>query len=1188
MAAPLDLIDVKSSKKPPVNVLITLDNSTSMLQEFNMQSKWHAINYTKYRTTGKEQSFSSITVHDTGLEVPGCELSAKYWYLFGSTDIMDVQADKGTTCDRMALRDFNKLLYIDWRAYSPDANTLYYDPRRNYNPWPGFSNASFASARENPDPAHVDYNEIHNLGTTALFADPGFHFIMWNDSAGIKGPAGSYPKPNSYTAGANGDQDLWDDHKIYRITDTQAFTTDVTFAPDASLVNSSKIKDECDFGISDPRPTYAKCLGRTEVTTTDWSSPFGRTLTAEKQNIANWFQYHRNRALEARFAVASVVDAFSDVNFGLTSLGDETHNNKILVPVRSEQETGTAHDDSLKQTLFSYWKNADTLLAQAVLFAGDYFQSGALGEPSPVNLACEKNFHALITDGDRTQDWDLTRAGLIDYDGDGQISNVDPNALSIADIATYFFEQDLLPALANDASSVTSVCGRQAPKTHQNVTTIAMTYGKVPADYIEGRCWPDGVESPGYDWGHPFPVDAMDTIAVDGYKDLWHAAYNSNGFFAFFPNSQKLIDNLSNYISSLQLTTNFYGQSAVNRSSIAEDTLLFNARYDIGLQQGTLYASKVRSNDNIEFIQTWQVGAGKANSKPLSIYTFNPGTNKGVAINTNTDNWLTTSQFDRVFPDAPSNAANQKRLNATLAKALFDRPLGPIVHSNVFVVGKPDLSVQYRGQSTSEEVYGPSFNSFAKQIDRPEMVYVQSNDGMVHGFDTATGVELITYLPNQVLRPQVAKSAFATTDATAANPLYEAVLDGQVYARDVYLDDDKRWASVLVGSLGKGGQGYYALDITNPEKFSKDDVLWEFTDTDDADLGLSYAQPAIGRFANGQWLAVFGNGYNSNTGINGDSNLSDDAEAVLFLVNIETGELVAKLRSHQGMAQDPLGQNRPNGFSEASLVDVDFDGIVDQIFVGDFFGNVFAFDVTQKSPGLWQTLIGPKASPKPVVAGELLNNMPITIRPSVTFNPLDNSIHLIVGTGEDITRNGTSGINSLIGFKVTDQAIDSLNSLQEYKLVTAGSDGLQIQAQPNPALPPLGQARGWYMRLEGVANAMKVTTKPQFNFGELLWTLDAETSNPAASCAATSTFSYLLAMNPISGGSLNKMLFRPKEGDKELQLDGIALETHLTSWSLIRAGDKEYLTGGSDADGAVSLEKGASQRLEGRQSWRRL
>ena len=61
----------------------------------------------------------------------------------------------------------------------------------------------------------------------------------------------------------------------------------------------------------------------------------------------------------------------------------------------------------------------------------------------------------------------------------------------------------------------------------------------------------------------------------------------------------------------------------------------------------------------------------------------------------------------------------------------------------------------------------------------------------------------------------------------------------------------KDWRTLLVGGMGKGGRGYFALDITNPTTFASEaamaaNVLWEFTDED---MGYSYGLPRIAKTA---------------------------------------------------------------------------------------------------------------------------------------------------------------------------------------------------------------------------------------------------------------------------------------------------------------------------------------------------
>ena len=86
------------------------------------------------------------------------------------------------------------------------------------------------------------------------------------------------------------------------------------------------------------------------------------------------------------------------------------------------------------------------------------------------------------------------------------------------------------------------------------------------------------------------------------------------------------------------------------------------------------------------------------------------------------------------------------------------------------------------------------------------------------------------------------------------------------------------WRTLLVGGLGAGGRGVYALDVTDPADFltsestAADRVLWDIVggDTGFTNLGYTYSKPEIVRMPDdtygGVWTAVFGNGYKSPDG----------------------------------------------------------------------------------------------------------------------------------------------------------------------------------------------------------------------------------------------------------------------------------------------------------------------------------
>ena len=71
-----------------------------------------------------------------------------------------------------------------------------------------------------------------------------------------------------------------------------------------------------------------------------------------------------------------------------------------------------------------------------------------------------------------------------------------------------------------------------------------------------------------------------------------------------------------------------------------------------------------------------------------------------------------------------------------------------------------------------------------------------------------------------------------------------------------------KWKTVLVSSLGGGGRGLFALDVTDPTKLNDANttVLWEFTHEDDPHLGYTHSKPILTQMNNGKWAAIIGNG----------------------------------------------------------------------------------------------------------------------------------------------------------------------------------------------------------------------------------------------------------------------------------------------------------------------------------------
>ena len=236
------------------------------------------------------------------------------------------------------------------------------------------------------------------------------------------------------------------------------------------------------------------------------------------------------------------------------------------------------------------------------------------------------------------------------------------------------------------------------------------------------------------------------------------------------------------------------------------------------------------------------------------------------------------------------------------------------------------------------------------------------------------------------------------------------------------------WHTLLVGGLGGGGKGVYALDVTDPSTFSEANansiVRWEFSDADDADLGYMFGQPLLVKTNNGRWSVIVGNGYNSNEN---HGHGSGNGHAVLFVLDAETGAVVKKIDTNSG------SNGTPNGLSGPIGVDTTGDGTVDAVYAGDLFGNLWKFDLTSGSASGWLLALG--GSPLYRTGGQ-----PITMRPDVTKFPAGGYL-VTFGTGSYIDTNdsGTTSIQAFYGIRDTGVAVAGISSLVQQSVAGTAS-----------------------------------------------------------------------------------------------------------------------------------------------------
>lgn len=319
--------------------------------------------------------------------------------------------------------------------------------------------------------------------------------------------------------------------------------------------------------------------------------------------------------------------------------------------------------------------------------------------------------------------------------------------------------------------------------------------------------------------------------------------------------------------------------------------------------------------------------------------------------------------------------------------------LGDIVGSKAGVVGPPSLPLS--------DGPNPGYGAFkATWKDRPTIVYVGANDGMMHAIHgdvsgtttPAGGTELFAYVPAALYQ---GPNGTPNVDGLASlgNPSFQHhfMVNATPTAYDVDFSrtvggtptTTGNWHSILVGGLGKGGRSYYAIDVTDPVGMSNGgeaavarNVLWEFTD---ADLGYTYGDPVVAKTLKYGWVVIVPSGYNN-----------ADGRGYLFIINARTGALLEKVSTGTGSVANSAGLAYINGF----VTDYS-DGTIDSVYGGDLQGNLWRLDLTSPTaaypaPLKLATLTDSTATQKP---------QPVTARPLIEVHPDLKKRFVLVGTG---------------------------------------------------------------------------------------------------------------------------------------------------------------------------------------------
>lgn len=645
-----------------------------------------------------------------------------------------------------------------------------------------------------------------------------------------------------------------------------------------------------------------------------------------------------------------------------------------------------------------------------------------------------------------------------EYDGEDY---GDESSYTIADVAMHYYERDLNTSLP-DSSNVTSYDKNPAQKMRFYAVSYGKSYSPVSRnldDRCPPNCvWP----TISYDeWSGYYPDRSGNSFDAYHNKrvgwtfypgDLFHATVNGRGEFLATASSSEVREGVQRFVDSI-IEDGLSGASAGITSGrylgAASQVFVssFDSQYWTGdveayrlytLEEYEVAAQPLEEGEYPDFVPgdmfpdpVWK--ASEINndrdhsSRRVITFRSDDTTVSGIPFVAPADVFNPTAteisdyhlinDFERPPVDTGAELVTQALINYIRGSTEDEWPRGlSYRHRNQeffgdFVNSTPLMYIPVNSVALNnfnddgddlEDEYGDPIldkdDNLIPLIDEPDedpdiRLFIGGNDGGLHVLDTG-GMEVLFYIPSLVY-PNLKELSDPLYDHKffVDGPLYLARLDDRNSATDPVSDP-----VLLVGGLGKGGKGYYALRVDEIVRDPTEDnaaniVAWEYpskvTDdfgvpmTDDNNLmGYSYSPGYIVRSndENTEWMVVFGNGYESDLG-----------KAALIILGLnQDGSIKWRKELDTGIGD---GANC-NGLSTPALIDVNNDARVDFAFAGDLLGNMWKFDLRHGNYANWKIYFeeGGTGTPQPLFTAKgfyydgtswVSTVQPITTQPDV-------------------------------------------------------------------------------------------------------------------------------------------------------------------------------------------------------------
>lgn len=1099
------------------------------------------------------------------------------------------------------------------RVKSSDFNPIYYNPNIEYEIPPFFDDngnkkelgTSFSKAYHNGFDTSVGYVDLRTN-----------YQVGWDIPINKKPSDYTYSSSTNYTAPTG---------RLYRLAKN----------PSADFSKTNQTRGVAAYyykhnQVSSCAKTIDSCYTKVDVP------------ESEQQNFAIWYSFYRNRAL-ATLSAAAI--AFSDLesNIRLSWQAINSCNSFDSSDNKCKSSFGSytlEQKGNLYKWLGSMPFDGGTPLRASLKRAGDFLTTDKAWQKYPkgggVNtventLACRPSYHVLMTDGMwngtvstpspfRHDNTTITLPDAKKYTAKAPYKSSSSDTL--ADLAMHYWATDLKPGLQNKVPTFIPYKNekkqddeywdpRNNPANWQHMSNfivgLALTNSLSNSSIPWGGSTHEGVGYQNLLAGTAWP-DAGSGSNNNVY-DLWHAAINSRGEFYSVDSPEDMVKAFRDILSRIAERQSTAALPAISSEVVEEESkdpeqdptkkfvsYFYQSSFDSTDWSGDLekvkHYSTFTDGKRKDFTETvWKASAkmsgnrniymaGNGSSGLQAFSTVNAPSTLQEALNKSPEDkvdGLWKERLNYIRGDRSKESSPFRKRSSVLGDFLGSRPV--VVSGARYLEGMANRIEDNKKYTTF----------LSEQKNRSPMLYIGGNSGMLHAFDAGSGEEKFAFVPTAVFG-----NLSRLTDPKYSHHYY---VDGTPVVADVY--DGSNWRTILIGTLGAGGKGIFALDITKPNDIK---LLWEKGEADfgDVKLGYSIPKPTVARLHNGKWAVVTGNGY--------EADGSDNGKAALFIVDAISGTLIKSL--------EVQGKNKANGLSTPKLVDFDADGVADYAYAGDLQGNLWRFDLLgdtastdRKNGPIYGDKTGSTSKFKVSYGGKpmfsaqvdsvdkdgktVIADQPITAPPSIVRHPSRVGYLVVVGTGkyfEDGDGKGADHVQSVYGIwdeKTKSEKTSEINikrknlihqSFVEQVIAKNEVIGANREARIISSNPVNWEEnKGWVLdlQLEAEITGEMVVDDMVVLGGTVLFSSLIPNDDPCAHGAGN----WLYAINPATGGQTLRHVFdtRYKVGNSEAQ---------------VVSGIKFGAPGGvplvQDPDGIRALpDEGLNfPSMTGRQTWR--